>query len=359
MWTWIQRGVAALMNARYAHQHVQQAPHYLRQPLETDTAVFVHGLHGHILETWGQFPYLLADDPELPSVDILMWGYRATVFPGAQPIARVGESLVGFVREQTQDDTSIFFVGHSMGGLLILRGLCDEARDGRARQHPAKGTRHIHLYATPSCGSEVASVLRATVGLIPRIGHFIAGHLEELKRGTFCDTLLADVVEHLYRPRVDPGDENRKVEISIKACVGERDIAVQESSAKAIFKHPPPILVQGATHFSIKEPQSRRDVSYRAFQQSLVQHYTSWFHDISRRVLEEHNPVAMAEIRERGWAPAAMRLKTSRSAAGRSISDDRVEELLAMAMKLSKEAPTLRFGRALDIALVELARRGR
>ena len=197
------------------------------------------------------------------------------------------------------------------------------------------------------------------MGLIPRVGHFIAGHLKELKRGAFCDTLLADVVEHLYRPRIDPGDENRKVEIPIKACVGERDMAVQESSAKAVFKHPPPILIQGATHTSIKEPESRRDVRYRALQQSLTAHYTTRFHDISRRVLDGRDPIAMAEIRERGWAPAAMRLMSSRSVAGHSISDDRVEELLAIAMQLSKNAPRLRFGRALDIALVELARRGR
>jgi Putative serine esterase (DUF676) len=359
MWSLIERAAGALMNARYARLHDEQMPHYHRPRLGTDTVVFVHGLHGHILETWGRFPALLADDPEIPSVDILMWGYRATVFPGAQSIASVGESLMGFVREQTDDGADIFFVGHSLGGLLILRGLCDEARAGRARQRPAQATRHVHLYASPTEGTEVAGAIRATVAVVPRLGHFIAGHLRELARGTFCDQLIADVVEHLYRPRIDPGDENRKVEVAIKACVAARDIAVRESSARAIFQHPPPILIQGATHVSIKEPESHRDVRYLAFRESLIPHYREWFQEISRRVLDNNDPVARAEIRERGWAPAVMRLERSRPLTGSSVSDDRVEELLAVAMQLARAAPTLRFGRALDVALVELLRRGR
>lgn len=357
MWAIVERLVASVLGARYARRHAQHEPTFHGDRFGTDTVVFVHGLHGHIRNTWGRFPELLEDDSELPKLDILLWGYRATVFPGAQPIRHVGEALMGFVREETEPETELFFVGHSLGGLVILKGLCEEAKEGRARQRPALATRHVHLYASPVSGSAVASAIRMTVGWIPRIKYFIAGHLKELQRGSFCDGLIADVVEHIYRPRIEGGDENRKIEIPIKACVAERDVAVQMSSAKSIFKNPPPLLINGATHFSIKEPESRFDVRYRALQQSLIDRYTPWFHDISRRVLEGDDPIARVLIRQRGWGAAAVRLRGKYPGISEADLANRVEELLALAMLFSKSAPTMRFGRALDYALIELVRR--
>lgn len=45
--------------------------------LATDTVVFVHGLIGDIVKTWGRFPELLRTDPDLPKLDVLMCGYQA------------------------------------------------------------------------------------------------------------------------------------------------------------------------------------------------------------------------------------------------------------------------------------------
>lgn len=45
-----------------------------------DTVVFVHGILGHYVRTWGEFPKLLAEDEELPELDILLWGYRTGWF---------------------------------------------------------------------------------------------------------------------------------------------------------------------------------------------------------------------------------------------------------------------------------------
>lgn len=45
-----------------------------------DTVVFVHGILGHYAKSWGRFPRLLAEDPDLPDVDILLWGYRTGFF---------------------------------------------------------------------------------------------------------------------------------------------------------------------------------------------------------------------------------------------------------------------------------------
>lgn len=46
-----------------------------------DAVVFVHGLDGHFRDTWGAFPELLHSDPDLPNLDILLWGYRTGFLP--------------------------------------------------------------------------------------------------------------------------------------------------------------------------------------------------------------------------------------------------------------------------------------
>lgn len=359
MWAFVERALGGILNARYARDHAQPEPNYHRPAIGTDTVVFVHGLHGHVVETWAQFPELLAGDPELPVLDILLWGYRGTILPGASLISTVSAALMGFVRKETEPEAEVYFVGHSLGGLVILRGLCDEAKGGRARSRPLQVTRHVHLYASPVCGSGIATAIEMTVGVIPRMKYFISGHLRELKQGDFCNKLLGDIAEHIYQPRINPGDESRKVEISIEACIAERDVAVQMSSAEALFRAPPPTIVLGATHTSVKEPESRRDIRYRAFQKVLVERYTSWFHEISKRVLNHGDRVAREEVRRRALVAAEERLRNCRPARGNAVTDERIEELLAIAMDYSRNAPTLRFGRAMDLALIDLKRRGR
>jgi hypothetical protein len=292
-------------------------------------------------------------------MDILLWGYRGTIFPGARLISTVSEALMGFVRTETQPEAEVYFVGHSLGGLVILRGLCDEAKAGRARSRPAYATRHVQLYASPVGGSAVASAIQLTVGLIPRGKYFISGHLKELTRGKFNDELVGDIVEHIYQPKIKPGDESRKFEIPIEACIAERDVAVQMSSAKAVFRNPPPVVILGATHSSVKEPSSRQDVRYRAFQAPLVARYTLWIHDISKRVLDQGDPVARQEVRQRALVAAEARLRSCRPAKGNAVTDARIEELLAIAMAYSRNAPGMRFGQAMDLALIDLKRLGR
>ena len=64
---------------------------------------------------------------------------------------------MSFARDMTPSSAQLFFVGHSMGGLVILDGLTQEAKEGRAAERPAGATRYVVLYATPLNGSSVAS----------------------------------------------------------------------------------------------------------------------------------------------------------------------------------------------------------
>jgi hypothetical protein len=204
------RIVGGYLNRRYAKRHpTNKSYERLKPERHTDAVIFVHGLHGHFRKTWPLLPELLHSDPDLPQLDVILWGYRASMFPGVLRLPAVGRALMSFVRDMTPTHSHLFFVGHSMGGLVILQGLTQEAVDGRATKRPAGVTRHVVLYATPVNGSAVASAVRNTVGRLPRIGHFvISGHLQELQRGSSCDDLACEVVNRLYNPNIGAGDES-------------------------------------------------------------------------------------------------------------------------------------------------------
>ena len=79
----IARLVGIYLNYRYAKRFPTHKSYERLQPeRRTDTVIFVHGLHGHFRDTWPRMPDLLHHDPDLPHVDVLLWGYRGSIFPG-------------------------------------------------------------------------------------------------------------------------------------------------------------------------------------------------------------------------------------------------------------------------------------
>jgi hypothetical protein len=348
------------LNRRYARRYPTDKSYELLAPEpSTDTVVFVHGLHGHFRDTWKQMPQLLHGDPDLPQVDVLLWGYRGTIFPGAQRLPDVGKALMSFVRDMTLAGTDLFFVGHSMGGLVILDGLSGEARNARATARPAGATRYVVLYATPLNGSAVASAIKSTVGLLPRIGYlFMNGHLRELERGPYCDELAGYVVNHLYNPTIRPGDANSKVRVPIKACVGYLDGVVQRSSAAFFLQDPAPSFFTNDTHISVKEPTSRRDPRYKALHRPLAEHFDAWFRQRAQET-QAGNATSRIEVWKRCRDAARARLR-ARPGTGRAADgDERVADLLYTAMTLATGPTPIGFGEALNLALEDLVGHGK
>ena len=348
------------LNARYAkrfptHKSFEQ----LAPERRTDTVIFVHGLHGHFKNTWPRMPELLHGDPDLPQLDVLLWGYRASVFPAVQRLPNVGQALMSFVRDKTPSNSALFFVGHSMGGLVILDGLAQEARAGRATGRPAVATRYVFLYATPLNGSAIASAIRNTVGFLPRMGYFLVnGHLVELGRGGYCDTLAGEVVNRLYNPNIQPGDVNSKVRVPIKAIVGARDPVVQQSSATFFLQEHPPSILLTDNHFTVKEPVNREDPRYEALQKPLEEYFAEWFRNKAREI-EQGNAAARIEVLSRCKHAVVARLATHPATGRAADAPERVEELLAMALRLALEPTAPDFGTSLNMALVELRSLGR
>ncbi|KAH0566278.1 hypothetical protein GP486_000330 [Trichoglossum hirsutum] len=89
--------------------------------------IFVHGLQGHLFNTWkglncswpGEF---LAED--VPTARLLTFGYQDLIGEGIPvSIKALGQLLLGAIAlKRRQDESSsrpIIFVAHSLGGLIV------------------------------------------------------------------------------------------------------------------------------------------------------------------------------------------------------------------------------------------------
>src|SRR6185437_1531254 len=252
-----------------------------------DTVVFVHGLLGDSGKAWGDFLELLDTDPDLPRLDLLSWGYRSGLMPSSyQGVETEGEALVSDLESLVRDGNAIFLVGHSMGGLVILKGLVNRIRDQHGQKHPVKSVKRIVLYATPLHGSAVANVVRFLLGR-SRWTQWLGGawprkQLKDLERGSFCDELIAHVTNLIYRPLA----ENPLVlaPIPVRACAAKHDRLVTRDSAISIFRDPAPKILEGG-HVSIKLPDHHGDTRYLALKNDLEEALGHSFHMLCREVV--------------------------------------------------------------------------
>ena len=267
-----------------------------------DTVVFVHGLGGHFCDTWGRFPALLAADPDLPRLDIFLWGYRTGLLrPLIADMETVGGQLVSDLARRIESDNSVHMVGHSLGGLIILKGIVSEMIGGRAQEPPAGIVSFISLFAAPVTGSNVAAMLKQTLGRFWGVGAFVNRQVRSLARGDKVDELLGEVVDRIYAP-VRDDDSNRT--IPIRMVIGNRDRAVRaadRSRARARYARKMP-LAYDYDHHSIKEPKNHDDVRYQALSSDIQDGFAERFHRICVALdsgSEDERETAVIEFRRR------------------------------------------------------------
>ncbi|MDH5206978.1 MAG: alpha/beta hydrolase, partial [Hylemonella sp.] len=94
--------------------------------------VFVHGIFGSTQGTWTHesgttFFQLLKEDQEIgPNIDVYAFGFESEMFGGSGSLdVREGANKLKtyLSGERVLDYDAVVFVGHSMGGLVILRYL--------------------------------------------------------------------------------------------------------------------------------------------------------------------------------------------------------------------------------------------
>lgn len=229
-----------------------------------DTVVFVHGLGGHFHKTWGKFPELLTTDPNLPRLDVYLWGYRTgAMLPLVSDKQTVGGELISDLVVQFQEDNALHLVGHSMGGLIILEGLVAEMVARRAQQKPANCVGFISLFASPVSGSTAAAMVKQTLGKLWGLRALVNRQIASLARGKGVDDLLTEVMHRIYEPI--PEDSAGR-SIPIRMIMARRDKAVSENDRQrtsARYRKQTPLEFDYG-HSAIKEPRDRDDQRYKA-----------------------------------------------------------------------------------------------
>ena len=250
-----------------------------------DAVVFVHGIAGNFRETWGSFPHLIATDPDLPELDILLWGYRTTLLPAdVHDTATIARHLFSELRVRLVRDVSAHLVAHSMGGLIVCEGLVQEMRQGRAQVPPTSNVRHLSLFAVPTSGSAVADAAAAWIESLGLPGGTLNDQIRSLGTAA-CDALIAEVTDRVYGP-TEEGRTARR--IPIRMVVAGEDSVVDDQDAdmsSAPFQDPPALELPYG-HSDLKLPCSHYDVRYLALANDVQVVVCERFAEIARRFFD-------------------------------------------------------------------------
>ncbi len=214
--------------------------------------VFVHGLGGGI-RTWGKFKTLIDADPELRNrFDVVFYRYPTSLIrlPFMKPslsLELVVDALDTRIALETEgrDYAAIFFVCHSMGGLL--------GRDYAIKAHRGEAGRRISamlLYATPNQGSEVA-----------RLPNFLSFGHHQLKQ-LFRES---DLIRRINDDWRDLGLDDV---VLVNFVVAAQDSVVTEASARGFWGSNGHVYVlANDDHRSVVKPRTKGDESFRVFEQ--------------------------------------------------------------------------------------------
>lgn len=216
--------------------------------------VFVHGIFGDTLGTWGtektSFFKLLEDDPDIgPKVDLFAFGYTSNMFKsGSLAIDEAANLLYARLdNEGVLKYDDIVFVNHSMGGLVTLRMLIQRA-DVRER------TSDVVLFATPQEGAQITRIAQ-NVAHNPALEDMLPAN-----RNTFLRTLNDDFrnLDPSKRPRVTCAYEKRPVG-NVMIVPWESATRFCDGNAIAIAEN----------HITIVKPDRRQHDSFMVVQRVL------------------------------------------------------------------------------------------
>lgn len=130
--------------------------------------VFVHGLDGDKRASWQHeydensfWPKLLFND--IPTCGVWSFGFDARssewIHGGTMPIVDRASNFAAYLRSEGLGDKPIFFIVHSLGGLVVkqmLRSRFDKDQDDPI----VRQTRGIFFFATPHGGSDVSKLVQ-------------------------------------------------------------------------------------------------------------------------------------------------------------------------------------------------------
>lgn len=137
-------------------------PRWVEQhPTHATTAlVFIHGIFGDTLDTWTEkgnpsfFKFIFEDPTVGKYVDVYAFGFTSKMFgSGSFNIQQAADKLEGYIDHdlRQQGYKQFVFVGHSMGGLVVLKYLLTYR--GMLERVPL-----VFFYAVPQAGAQIADI---------------------------------------------------------------------------------------------------------------------------------------------------------------------------------------------------------
>lgn len=229
---------------------------WIRKDLSRDQLIiFVHGFNSSNDTAWGQFPSLLTEDGNFEDFNIVLYGYRTKFCSAVESIQDEGEHLASFLHDIFENKSlkhnRIVLVGHSMGGLVVLRALLSLDRD----QFSILNEQDLRVltFGTPYLGVENVELLppfcrnKHTDALV-----IFNAWLDELNRD--WQLRFNQNTETAGRPTP---------QVALYTFKGARDLFVAKPSACGYAKK---CEVVDGDHYSIVKPTSRDHLAYKMVQ---------------------------------------------------------------------------------------------
>ncbi len=232
--------------------------------------VFVHGALGHRLKTWGAFPELVFEAPELSQFDIALFGFStgrlAHGLPSSAPLdlrARAHD-LADLVRTNLIDQElydRIAFVTHGLGGVLAklcIRSLVDADKNAAHKLHS------LFLYGAARFGARDST----------SSSKLFSADLRALRAaGDALDDLNAFWYANITHDPNSPGGSHTYLDlrnvVSAQDSGPDRAVAIRGLPPGHVKRVP-------ATHENLTRPEGEHDPRFRYFRDEMIQIEKRW-----------------------------------------------------------------------------------
>lgn len=194
--------------------------------------IFVHGLQGDPYRTWTKkgcspLPHLFVEDETYDHFDVFTFGYNTGFILKRHHFREISNLLYTEVNAKLGDYKSLYFITHSMGGIVVQSMLAEQVE--HRNKDFLEAVRGIVYLAVPFLGSTIASAASIPYMIIPPIIGEIAVSVQVRSLQVFSKD-LAEMSEKWVRYRVD--ELRHLEELNL---YGQSDKSVAVPSARAPY----------------------------------------------------------------------------------------------------------------------------
>lgn len=206
--------------------------------------VFVHGIFGTTTGTWTNdngttFFQLVKADPDVgPNVDIYAFGFESKMFGGTGSLdVREGANKLKtyLYNAHVLDYPAVVLVGHSMGGLVVLRYLASNLDKDDSL---AAKVSLVTLYGSPQEGAQIASIAKLA------LSNPALAHMKPVDDNQWLQQLTDDWTNTKRKPHVVCGYEKAPT----------YGVMIVPWSSSNRFCTDPGVAIDGANHIDMVKP---------------------------------------------------------------------------------------------------------